>query len=107
MLSFLVGNQGHPVIVVRYEDLRLNIESELRRMLDFLQVPYHEAALRRVAQTDYTKYRREKQQMVYYTREQRDYVFSVVQETVNTLAERSSAHADSFEDYLRSDIPTV
>ena len=37
--SNLVDNEEHPVLVVFYEDLKQDLEFQIRRMLEFLDLP--------------------------------------------------------------------
>ena len=39
VLAWVSNNHNHPVLVVKYEDLKNETVAELKRMLDFLQVP--------------------------------------------------------------------
>lgn len=43
--SWLLDNKNHPVLVVKYEDLELDIMDELSRILSFLDVPYSNSKL--------------------------------------------------------------
>lgn len=87
LLVFLLHNYNHPVMVVRYEDLKKNTKYELRRMLDFMQVPYRQSQLDKIVNKGYSKYKRKKtlKEFDHYTLEQREYVRSVIKETADIL----------------------
>ena len=36
--NWLAGNQGHPVLIIRYEDLKLSPVGEVKKMLSFLNM---------------------------------------------------------------------
>ena len=48
VLTWVVDAMDRPVLVVKYEDLVENTQVELKRMLDFLQVPYKSSELEMV-----------------------------------------------------------
>ena len=74
-------------MVVRYEDLKKNTTYELRRMLDFIQVPYRQSQLYKVVDKGYIRYKRKKKEFDHYTIEQREYVRSVIKDTAGMLTE--------------------
>ncbi len=86
MLAWSMNNHDHPVLIVKYEDIKNNIQSELRRMLDFLQVPYSSSRLKDVVARGYRMYRREHSETFdHYTPGQRDTVTSAIKRVSKRL----------------------
>lgn len=85
--QYLVTNWHHPVLVVSYELLRNDTSRELRRMLDFLQVTYDQAALEHTVDSDFKTFHRGKAQFAHFTKSQAQLVRSLIAEAKNMLAE--------------------
>ena len=80
VLAWIINNHNHPVLIVKYEDVKKNTQTELRRMLNFLQVPYSSSRLKEVVARGYRMYRREHSQSFdHYTPDQRDTVRSTIE----------------------------
>ena len=72
MLAWVLNNHRHPVLVVKYEDVKNDTETEIAKMLNFLQVPYSRSRLREVVARGYSAYKRPHgEEFEHYTREQR------------------------------------
>ena len=107
ILAWVVNNMGHPVLVVKYEDMKANMSRELRRMLDFLQVPYTEAQFQSVVNSGYEKFRRHhssQDDYDHYTSEQRAFVNSIIRTTHSILEEYYLSETCSVHEYLMSSI---
>ena len=88
MLAWITNNHDHPVLIVKYEDIKNNPQSELRRMLDFVQVPYSSSRLKQVVARGYRTYRREHSETFdHYTPDQRDTVRSAIERVSKCLKE--------------------
>jgi DNA-binding NtrC family response regulator len=86
VLAWIMNNHDHPVLIVRYEDVKNNTHSELRRMLDFLQVPYSSSRLKEVVARGYRMYRRDHGETFdHYTPGQRDTVTSAIEHVSKRL----------------------
>lgn len=86
LFAFLLNTHSHPVMVARYEDLKKNLEVELARMLNFMQVPYRLSQLRQCVDKGYSKYKRSKDgEFEHYTAQQREYVSNIIRETAEEL----------------------
>ena len=86
VLVWITNNHDHPVLIVKYEDIKNNTESELRRMLDFLQVPYSSSRLKEVVARGYHMYRRKHSESFdHYTPGQRDTVTSAIERVSKRL----------------------
>ncbi len=103
IFSYVVNNYNHPLLIISFEELQINREAELRRMLDFLKVPYSASTLKRVVQQDYTKYKRKKMEFKHYTREQEEYVMEVIQETIDAMA--GHQQLNFIANYLHTIVP--
>ena len=80
VLAWLTNNHNHPVLTVRYEDLKLDTADELKKMLEFLQVPYSTSMVQDLIQNTY-----DEKLSIAYTPDDRIYINSVVKSTVETL----------------------
>lgn len=102
VLTWIISNHNHSVLIVKYEDIINNTESELRRMLDFLQVPYSSSRLKEVVTRGYKKYRREHSEMFeHYTTGQRDTVRSTIERVSKCLKESGLLEKGNVTLYLR------
>ena len=109
IFAWLVNNMDHPVIVIKYEDLKVNPSRELRRMLDFLRVPYTEAQFQRVVNNGYEKFKRRhspQDDYDHYTYEQRAFVNSVIRTTHSVLEKYHLSETCNVYDYL-AETPNV
>ena len=88
VLAWITNNHDHPVLIVKYEDIKSNTQSELRRILDFLQVPYSSSRLKQVVARGYRTYRREHSETFdHYIPGQRDTVRSAIERVSKSLKE--------------------
>ena len=72
VLAWVLNNHRHPVLVVKYEDVKNDTETEIAKMLNFLQVPYSRSRLREVVARGYSAYKRPHgEEFEHYTRAQR------------------------------------
>ena len=94
----MVDNHNHSVLVIRYEDLKKDVSGNLRRMLDFLQVPYTEQRLQEVGFKEFK--RNHSEEFDHYAREQRDFVRSVINDTLSVLKARGLSSVCNIEEYL-------
>ena len=51
-------SKGHPILVVRYEDLKSDTAKEVKRMLEFLQFDYEEEELETKITADFNTFHR-------------------------------------------------
>ena len=79
---------GHPVLVVRYEDLKLDILRQVKRMLDFLGFPYIEEELKKRMAEDFGKFHRPPHpDFEHFTPQQNVFVQRTVKQTIKLLKE--------------------
>lgn len=81
VLGWLIANRGHPIHVVKYEQLKLDTKGELEKIMKFLQVPYSRRQLDRVVHAGYSEFKRKHKHVEYYTEAQREYVGDIVRVT--------------------------
>ena len=58
LVGWLVHNHNHRVLVVKYEDLLTNTDSEVMKMLDFLGYPYSGSTVSGKLKQDYNEFHR-------------------------------------------------
>ena len=88
VLAWVLNNHRHPVLVIKYEDLKNNTEEEIEKMLDFLQVPYSRSRLREVVTRGYEAYKRpHRDEFDHYTVEQRATIRAAIVRVANSLKE--------------------
>ena len=89
----------HPVLVVRYEDLKRDEAGEVRRMLEFLQVAYSEERLG----ASYTHfYRNHTDTFKHFTPEQKNLINAKIKSIGKKLEEAQAfKYADMLLDYVR------
>ena len=101
VLAWVSNNHNHPVLVVKYEDLKKDTLTEVKRMLDFLQVPYSESRLTEVVFRGYSMYKRQHvEKFDHYTTEQREVVRSAIERVSRTLHENSLLVKANVSSYL-------
>lgn len=102
--QYLVTNWHHPVLVISYELLRNDTSHELRRMLDFLQVNYDQAAVEHTVNSDFKTFHREKAKFEHYTKSQAQFVRSHIADAKNMLAQNRKYFLQflPLDDYLHT-----
>ena len=96
---------AHPLLVVRYEDLKRDSVREVQRMLDFLDVKIERDDLvNRLQQNSFSKYRRNhtrSSQFNPYTPSQIRYWNSVISDTEKSLQTNGITNFIPLRSYLR------
>ena len=103
VLAWVANNHNHPVLIVRYEDLKNNTRTvvEMKRMLDFLQVPYSSSRLSEVVARGYSVYKRQHgEEFDHYTQDQRDTVRSAIERVAKSLEEHNLLKRANVSVYL-------
>ncbi len=95
--SWIIDDLNHPVLAVKYEDLRLNTVNELKRVLDFLRTPYNPFIVEELALNKF----QENKPPVMYTTDQTNYINSIIKSTIETLA-ASKMDSEYLSSYLKS-----
>ena len=103
VVGWLVNNHNHRVMVVKYEDLKRNTNSEVTMMLDFLEYPYSLPALtKRLART-YDEFHRRSSNATsfnHFTPEQQEFVNTVIRNTIRILQSHRLLEVCDIRDYL-------
>ena len=95
----------HPLLVVRYEDLKRDLVGEVQRMLDFLDITIERDELvQRLQQNSFSKYHRNhtrSSQFNPYTPSQIKYWNSVIADMENSLQSNGITYFIPLRSYLR------
>ncbi len=98
------GHQtGRRVLVVRYEDFKSDALTQVKRMLDFLGVPYSDEALQKRMSKDFGKFHRKHNpasDFDHYTAEQRNHMKGLIRETIKYLKSNNNGITYGIEEYL-------
>ena len=84
------------MLVVKYEDFRLSMATELKKMLDYLQAPYSTPIVQELALNV-----NKEELSVVYTDDERDYINSIIRSTIETLANHKVEDKCDLSVYLR------
>ncbi len=89
---------------MRYEDLKRDVMTQLKRMLEFLEIPYSKEAVEKRMRKTYDNFHRrhDDNDFDYYTFEQREYVIGQVQEAVELMRSRNNGVTYGIEEYLQN-----
>lgn len=91
--SHLLRQRPHPVLTVRYEDLKTDTVAEVVRMLDFLRFPYSREEVEHRLQEGFTQfYRNHTDSFDHFTSEQKLFVNGVIVDIVQKV--RNSKHSE-------------
>ncbi len=93
----------HPIVVVKYEDLKQNIVGEVKRMLDFLAFPYKERELRQRVEAGFGDFHRPPRRV---DKPFPPALWNVVYSTVRNISQEAKnhrlEHTLRLEEYLTS-----
>lgn len=95
---------ARPVLVVRYEDLKRDPVEEVKRMLEFLKFTFDEQSLaERLAKKASESFHRNHTDINFehYTTEQKKYINSLLQDTIQLLKQRGVEQRFNLHEYLR------
>ncbi len=93
---------GHSVLVVKYEDLKLDTLTQIKRMLKFLKVPYSHEELTKRLSGNYERFHRPHNDSVvfdHFTPEQRQVVMKTIIE-VETLLKQRNVRISGIKQYM-------
>ena len=100
-IGWVIKGLGHPVLVVRYEDLETDRIGQMKRMLDFLRVPYSEVELLKRMEVDLESFRPKNHiDFEHFTPKQRDCVQRVITETLGVLKKWNHGDTLGVAEYL-------
>ena len=91
--------------MVKYEDLKSDSLTQLKRMLEFLRVPYSDEELEKRLGQDYGNFHRSmtnsSSSFEYYTPEQRKYISTMISDVVDMLKANNNGCTFGIEEYLQ------
>lgn len=101
--SWLLQSKAHPVLVVRFEDVKANPVREVGRILKFLGHPYTKDNLRKQLNGSCEGFKRpHHDSFKHYTEEQNTFIQNTVEKTLQALREANNEHAALLSDYLHT-----
>ena len=97
MVTHLLVENTHPVLVVEYDSLRSNQLAEVERMLHFLSFPFDTDELRvKLEAGGFDSFRRmhddKARRFEHFTSEQKVFVNSVIERVINKLSTSQVSH---------------
>ena len=94
-------NFSHPIMVVRYEDIKEDHIGQIERMLKFLEFPFDKTELKVKLHREFEAFKRpHKEEFEYYTPEQKKYVNTILLDTIKILTQHNMEQFFKLEDYL-------
>ena len=103
VMGWVVNNHGHRVMVVRYQDLQKDANSEVMMMLDFLEFPYTLTTVNKKLAKNYNEFHRKHSNTTsfqHFTSEQREFIKSVIQNSILLLQSQGLLEVCDIRDYL-------
>ena len=95
------ANFSRPIMVVRYEDIKGDHVTQVKRMLKFLEYPIDESGLDMKLNDGFDKFRRtHKEDFEHYSSGQKKYINSMLCDTIKILTQHNMEHLFQLEDYL-------
>jgi len=87
ILTCLLEQSKVPMLVVKYENLKSNLFMEVKRMLDFLEVPYTDQDIECTVKSNIESFHRQHHDKSFYpyTPEQRQSIIDVIKEANEVL----------------------
>lgn len=92
----MTNNHDHPLLIVKYEDIKLDTPGELGKMLHFLQVPHRTLMLQ-----EFTVNVQDDKPTIGYTSDEIDYINSIIESTIATLRTSNIGDECDLTSYLR------
>ena len=103
MEHYVIDPGDHPVLVVRFEDLKKDAVTEVKKMLDFLEFPYSELELEERVRDGYTQFlRSHKDHFDHYTKEQTAHINKAIRTVIKRLQENNVMDSIGLLLYLRT-----
>ena len=100
--NWVVSGKNHPVLLVKYENLKDNMLSEVKRMLRFLKVDFSDKEVESRVAAGFNAFQRKHSGRDFdpYTPELRHYVQSKVNASVHFLEAHNLGHLVQIQDYV-------
>lgn len=88
--NWVGGNGGHPVLVIRYEDMARSPVTEVKKMLSFLNMEFNEETVEQRLVQDFTLFHRSKKRnRDVYSKSLKEFVYSVLNECNDYLKDNN------------------
>ena len=99
---FIINNRVQPVLVVRYEDLKVDPVLQVKRILKFLKYQYDEEDVEQRLTEGFSAYHRNHtDSFEHYTLEQKTYMNSAIISVMKRLDQQHITDFIPLEHYLR------
>ena len=99
--EWVVARGNHPVLVVKYEDLKRDAMLQVMRILKFLKLPYTDQEVhQRITDGFNSFHRSHKAEFDHYTPIQRWHILRAVNNTISLLSKHGLTHVLQIHDYL-------
>ena len=98
--DWVISHRDHPILIIKYENLKRNYTFEVKRILKFLEIPYTDQDVYKKIEKDFNLFHRSHQETFeHYTRDQKWRILDTIRSTIQSL--RSSGyHLLDLEEYL-------
>lgn len=93
--NWLIFNHHHPVMTVRYEDLKVQTNLEVARMLNFLRMSYDQEKLDKKLTEDFNAFHRlhyHKETFDHFTERQRSVIVKALKDVDHLLGTHQKTH---------------
>ena len=100
--EWITSHGRHAILLVKYEDLQRNATRQVKRILNFLQVPHRDKEVdERLTQGFNSFHRSHKPDFEHYTPGQRERVLRAVNDTIQLINRSRLSHLLDIHDYLQ------
>lgn len=102
LTNWVILGKNHPVLLVKFENLKHNMLAEVKRMLRFLKVDFNEEEVERRVTAGFSSFKRKHTGRDFdpYTPDLREYVQSKVNACIHLLEEHNLGHLIQMQDYI-------
>ena len=99
---YIINNRVQPILVVKYEDLKTDPVTQVKRMLAFLRYPYKDKEVeKRLEGGFFHFYRNHTDTFEHYTPEQTTHMNNVITSVIDRLKQENITNFIPLEPYLR------
>ena len=99
---YIINNRVQPILVVKYEDLKADPVTQVKRMLAFLRYPYKDKEVEeRLEGGFFHFYRNHTDTFEHYTPEQTAHMNNVITSVIDRLKQENITNFIPLEPYLR------
>ena len=99
---YIINNRVQPILVVKYEDLKADPVTQVKRMLTFLRHPYQDREVEERLKGGFSYYyRNHTDTFEHYTAEQIAHMNYVIKSVIDKLKQKNITNFIPLEPYLR------